>query len=174
MVCGVEIWLENLNGRQALAMTKKIEIIGKTEFAVMVLNINDEIFLVHEAALAELIIISIHFSCEAQVVSLIIIEILVKYFDFLDVFFSDFTMKLPKHTKINNYLINLFENKQLLYGQIYSLRPVKVEILKTYIKANLTSFFISPFQFSIGTLILFIWKKNCSFYLCIGYQELNY
>lgn len=65
MVCEVEIWLENLNSCQALAMTKKIEIIGKTEFAVMVLNIDDEIFLLHEAALAELIIISIHFSREA-------------------------------------------------------------------------------------------------------------
>ena len=44
------------------------------------------------------------------------------------------TIELPKLTGINNQAIDLIESKQTLYGPIYSLGPVELETLKTYIK----------------------------------------
>lgn len=49
---------------------------------------------------------------------------------------------LLKHTKINNYTINLIKNKQLFYKLIYSLEIVKLKTLKTYIKTNLAHIII--------------------------------
>ena len=43
-------------------------------------------------------------------------------------------MKLPKLTGINDQAIDLIESKQTLYGPVYSLGPVELETLKTYIK----------------------------------------
>lgn len=51
-------------------------------------------------------------------------------------------MKLLKNTSINKYIIEIIENKQLSYKPIYSLKLVKLEILKIYIKNTLKSGFI--------------------------------
>lgn len=57
-------------------------------------------------------------------------------------FLPDLTIKLPKFTNINNYIINLIENKQILYNLIYNLGLIELEILKIYIKIDLTNKFI--------------------------------
>ena len=75
-----------------------------------------------------------------------------------------------EHTRINDYPINLLDDKQPLYGLIYSLGPVKLETLKTYIKANLASGFIRPSKFPAGTLILFVQEKNSSLHLYVDYR----
>ena len=49
---------------------------------------------------------------------------------------------LPEQTKINKHSIELEDGKQLPYGPIYSLGPVELEILKTYIKTNMVNCFI--------------------------------
>ena len=46
---------------------------------------------------------------------------------------------------------------------------MKLEILKTYIKANLASHFIKPYKSPTGALILFIKKKDDSLCLYIDY-----
>ena len=61
----------------------------------------------------------------------------------------------------------------MLYSLIYSLEPVELKTLKTYIKVNLVSSFIRPSKFSAGAPILFVWKKNSSLYLCVDYQGFN-
>lgn len=43
-------------------------------------------------------------------------------------------MELLEHTNINDYAIELKENKQLLHSPTYNLEPVELEILKTYIE----------------------------------------
>ena len=43
-------------------------------------------------------------------------------------------MKLLKLAGINNQAIDLIESKQIFYGLIYSLKLIKLETLKTYIK----------------------------------------
>ena len=46
-------------------------------------------------------------------------------------------MELPANTGINEYAIKLQDGKQSPYGPIYSLGPVELETLKTYIETYL-------------------------------------
>ena len=153
--------------------TRRVKIIGKKEFAVAALDIDDDIIVMHIAALIKLIIISIYHSREAQITLLISTKIFIKYFNLLDVFSSDLTVKFLEYTRIHDHSIDLLKDKQPPYGLIYSLGPVKLEILKTYIKANLASGFIRLFKFPFGAVILFVWKKHNSLYLYVDYQGLN-
>ena len=54
-----------------------------------------------------------------------------EYSNFSNVFSSDSTAEIPEDTRINNLSINLLDNKQPLYGLIYSLAsgPRNVENL---------------------------------------------
>lgn len=81
--------------------------------------------------------------------------------------------KLFEHSDINKYLIDLKPDKQPLYVPIYSLRLVKVKILKAYIKTNLINGFICYFKSSAGAPILFLKKPNNSLRLYVDYQGLN-
>lgn len=51
-------------------------------------------------------------------------------------------IKLHENININKYAIKLEDGKQPLYRPIYKLRPVKLEILKIYIKTHLETGFI--------------------------------
>ena len=55
-------------------------------------------------------------------------------------------MELPKLTGINNHVIDLIESQQTLYGPTYSLGPVELKTLKTYVETNLASGFIRSFK----------------------------
>ena len=156
---------------EALLMTRRVKIIDKREFAVAALNTDDETFVVHVAALAEPTTIPIYPSCQAQVAALTSEEtgILVEYSDFSNVFSSDSAAKLLEHNGINDYPINLLDDKQPSYGPIYSLGLVELEILKTYIEANLANGFIRPSKFPAGAPILFVRKKNGSLHLYVDY-----
>lgn len=75
------------------------------------MNINNKIFLVYIATLVKLRIILI---CQFYIVFITLlvgIEIFTKYSDFFNIFFLDSIVKLLKYTKINNYSINLLNNK---------------------------------------------------------------
>ena len=65
------------------------------------------------------------------------ITVLAKYSDFADVFFKKSAKMLPKRTRINKHIIELKDGKQPPYEIIYSLSPMELEILKTYIETNL-------------------------------------
>ena len=160
---------------KALPTTRRVEIINKREFAAAALNTDDETFVVHVAALAEPTTMLIHPSRQAQVAALTSeeTEIPAEYSDFSDVFSSDSAAELPEYTGINNHPINLLDDKQPPYGPIYSLEPVELETLKTYIKANLASSFIRSFKSPAGAPILFVRKKNSSLRLCVNYRGLN-
>ena len=156
-------------------MTRRVEIIDKREFGAAALNVNNETFVVHRAALAEPTIMSIHLSCQAQVAALTSKEtgIFAEYSDFSNIFSSDFAVELPEHIGINDHPINLLDNKQLFYSPIYSLGTIELENLKTYIKANLASGFIRPSKSPAGTLIPFVQKKDGSLRMCVDYRGLN-
>lgn len=85
-----------------------------------------------------------------------------EYSDYIDVFSEASAIKLFKHTNINNHPIHLLNDKQPLYGLIYSLRPVELEILKIYVETNLANGIIQPSWLPTNTLILFIQKKDNS------------
>ena len=64
-------------------------------------------------------------------------------------------MELLKYIKINNHTIELEKNKQLFFYLIYSLKLIKLKILKTYIKVNQTNNFIQSSKSPVRVLILF-------------------
>ena len=161
---------------EALPTTRRVEIIDKREFAAAALNADNEIFLVHVAALAKPKTMPIHPSRQAQVNALTSKKtgIPTEYSDFSNVFSSDSAAELPEHTGINDHPIDLLDDKQPPYGPIYSLGPVELETLKTYIETNLASGFIRPSKSPAGAPILFVQKKDSSLHLYVDYRGLNY
>ena len=136
--------------------------------------------MIHIAALKALLRsakITIHPAQAAQIAGLKQDEastgVLPKYVDYANVFLFDLAMELPENTSINKHAIEFEEDKQPLYGPIYSLGPVELETLKTYIKTHLKSGFIQPFQFSKGAPILFDKKSNGNLWLYVNYRGLN-
>ena len=101
------------------------------------------------------------------------IGIRAKYSDFSNNFSLNSAVELSEHLGINNHFINLLDNKQPLYGPIYSLGPIELQMLKIYIEANLASSFIRLSKSFISAPILFVRKKNSSFCLCVNYRGLN-
>ena len=86
-----------------------------------------------------------------------------KYLDFADVFSKKSAAVLLEYTEINIHVINLEEGKQPLYGSIYSLGPMELKTLKTYIKTNLANGFIRLFKSFADATILFNKKLDKSF-----------
>ena len=81
-------------------------------------------------------------------------------------------IKLSENFKINEHAIKLKKGKQLLFRPIYSLRPVELEILKTYIEINLANNFIWFSKSFTKVSILFNQKLNKNFRFYINYQGL--
>ncbi len=96
-----------------------------------------------------------------------------KYVDFADVFSSKLAAKLLKYTSINNHAIELVDDGQPLYGPIYSLDLVKLELLKAYIKNNLANSFIRPSKSPARASIFFDKKPDRSQKLYVDYQGFN-
>lgn len=96
----------------------------------------------------------------AQIVLLKIDEacttVLPKYSDLTDVFLPELVAELLKYAKINNYAIDLVNDKQSFYKPIYSLELRELENLKQYIKINLVNGFLISFQSLVNTSILFV------------------
>ena len=82
-------------------------------------------------------------------------------------------MELPENTGMNKYAIELEKSKQPLFRPIYSLGPVELETLKTYIETNLANGFILPSKSPAGASILFDRKPDGSLRLCVDYRGLN-
>ena len=81
--------------------------------------------------------------------------------------------ELSENTGMNEHSIELEKGKQSLFGPIYSLGPVELEMLKTYIETNLTNSFIRLSKSPAKAPILFDWKSNGSLHLCVDYWGLN-
>ena len=166
------VW-RTYSAAKVLPMTRRVKINDKKGFAAAALNKEDETFVVHLVALS--VDSNIDASRQAQI-SLLDVEevtILSEYADYTDVFSPDSVAELPNHTVINDHPIDLIDNKQPPYSSIYSLGPVELETLKTYIETNLANSFIRPSKSPTGTPILFIRKKDGSFWLCVDYWGLN-
>ena len=148
----------------ALPTTRRVELIDKKEFAKAALDENIKAFVVHVSSVSSRSKMTIHPVREAQIASLLAKEVTVpaKYSDFADVYSKKSAEVLPECTGINKDAIELEDGKQPSYEPIYSLGPVELEILKTYIKTNLANGFIQPSKFPIGAPILFVRKLNGS------------
>ena len=100
-------------------------------------------------------------------------EIPAEYFNYSDVFSAENVAELLENTGINEHAIKLEEGKQPPFCSIYSLGPVELETLKTYIKTNLANGFIRPFKSPAGASIFLDRKPDGSLRLCVDYRGLN-
>ena len=62
-------------------------------------------------------------------------------------------MELTENKGMNEHVIEQIKGKQPLYGPIYSLGPVELETLKTYIEIYLKTRFIRPSKSPSGAAI---------------------
>ena len=87
---------------------------------------------------------TIYPSRKAQLAMLLGKEVTVptKYLDFADVFLEKSANVLSERIKANKHVIKLEKGKQPPYGPIYSLEPIELKILITYIETNLANGFI--------------------------------
>ena len=77
------------------------------------------------------------------------------------------TSTLLKHTGITDHTIKLIKNQQLFYRSIYSLGLIKLEILKAYIKTNLSNMFIKSYELPTDAYIFFDQKLDKSICLYV-------
>ena len=172
--------------KDAFLTTRRIELVGKKEFVAAALDPESETFVVHVASLrsnlppsssASQLKLDVHPSRRPQISGLIVektpMKVPAKYSNYTDVFSPSLTSKLPEHTGINVHAIELVEGQQPPYRPIYSLGPIELETLKTYIETNLANRFIKPSKSSAGAPILFDRKSDGSFRLCVNYWGLN-
>lgn len=118
-----------------------------------------------------------HFKKEAQVGTLIFDEASIidfaKYSNYSNILWVKNTAELLEYTRINNYTIKQKESNKPPFGSIYSLEPIELKTLKTYIKTMLANGVIWPFKCPTKAFILFNWKPERNFYLCVNYRGLN-
>ena len=179
---GRELRWKTYTVEEALPTTRRVELVGKKEFAAAALDLESETFVVHVASLSSNALpssspLNVHPSRRPQISGLIAkeapIKVPTKYSDFLDDFFPDLASKLFEHTEINNHTIELVNGQQPPYRPIYSLGPVELETLKAYIETNLANGFIRPSKSPAGAPILFDRKSDGSLRLCVDYRGLN-
>ena len=158
---------------EAFPTTYQVEIIDRKEFAKAALDENVKASVVHVNSLASKM--TIHPTKEAQLALLLAEKVTVptEYSDFADVFLEKSANVFPKRIGANEHAIELEKGKQPPYGPIYSLGLVELQILKTYIRTNLSNSFIRASKSPAGAWILFVRKPDGSLRLCVNYQELN-
>ena len=115
---GRELRWRTYTTEEVLPTTRRVELVGKKEFAAAVLDPESETFVVHIVSLSSdaspsfsLLELNVHPSRRPHVSGLIAEEastkILAKYSDFADVFSPDLASELPEHTEINDHAIKL-------------------------------------------------------------------
>lgn len=124
------------------------------EFATAALDSEDEILILHIASFG--IFNAVYPLCKTMIIDITSTTIFPKYSNFADVFFLNLVAELSEYTEINIHAINLINSKEPLYGPIYSLRPVKLEIWKIYIEINFADDFLRSLKSLIDTLIIFV------------------
>ena len=121
--------------KEVLPTTKRIELVGKKEFAAAALDPKSETFVVHVASLSSDASLSssplelnVHPSRRPQVSDLIAKKALTKipteHLDFADVFSPDLASGLPEYIGINDHANELVNSQEPPYEPTYSLRPI--------------------------------------------------
>ncbi|KIK13227.1 hypothetical protein PISMIDRAFT_18137 [Pisolithus microcarpus 441] len=97
---------------------------------------------------------------------------MVDYHDFADVFSKAKASTLAPYWEFD-LKIELEEGTTPLLGTLYSLSPVELSALWTFIDENLTTGFIHPTSSSHAAPALFVKKKDGSLRLCVDFRGLN-
>ena len=138
------IWKSYITSK-ALSTTKRVQLIDPKEFVIAALDADSETFIVH-VAIREWEEMPVHSEKQTQIGALLFdkapTEVPAEYSDYSNVFSTENAAELPEHTGMNDHAIKQEEGKHPPFGLIYSLRPVELETLKTYIEINLANSFI--------------------------------
>ena len=181
---GRELRWRTYTTEEVLPTTRRVELVGKKEFAAAALDPESETFVVHVTSLSSDALpssfpleLDVHPSRRPHVSGLIAKEAPTKvpaeYSDFADVFSPDLASELPEHNGINDHAIELVEGQQPPYGPIYNIGPVELVTLKAYIKTNPANGFIRLSKSPTSAPILFNQKSDGFLWLCVDYQGLN-
>ena len=161
---------------EALSTTKQVQIVDPKKFVIAALDVDSKTFVVH-VAIREREEMPVHSKKQALVGALLFdeapTEVPAEYSNYSNVFSAENAAELLENIGMNEHAIKLEESKQPLFGPIYNLGPIELEILKTYIKTNLANGFIRPSKFPIGAPIFFDRKPDRSLYFCMDYWGLN-
>jgi len=95
-----------------------------------------------------------------------------EYHDYADVFSKAKASELPPHCDYD-LKIDLEEGTSPPLGTLYSLSPVELSALRTFIDENLKTGFIRPTASSHAAPVLFVKKKDGSLWLCVDFRGLN-
>jgi len=95
-----------------------------------------------------------------------------EYRDYADVFSKAKASELPPHRDYD-LKIDLEEGTSPPLGTLYSLSPVELSALRTFIDENLNTGFICPTASSHAAPVLFVKKKDGSLRLCVDFRGLN-
>ena len=168
-----ELILKTYTTNKALSTTRRVKLIDQKKFIKAMLDEKIKVFVMYISSLG--LRMTMHLAREAQLALLLAkkVNVPAKYSDFANIFSKNSANILPKRTRVNEHAIELEEGKRLSYGPIYSLGPVKLKTLKTYIETNLANGFIKASKSPASTLILFVHKPNGNFWLCVDYRKLN-
>ena len=165
-----KLWWRSYTIEKAFLITKPVKLVGKKEFAAAALDPRHETFVVHIISLespSNTQESDVHLSSRVQIAALVAnktpTSISTEYSDFVDVFSPELASELLEYNRINNHTIKLVNDRQPLYGPIYSGRLVELEILKIYIETNLKNGFIRPSKSPVGAPIFFDKKPDSSF-----------
>ena len=177
---------------KALPTTKQVQLVNQKDFVIAALDADNETFVVHVAIRKREKITmdpekKVQIEAQSwsqsgtrsgvQVGALIFNkapnEVPAEYSNYSNDFSAENAVKLPENIGIKEHAIELEESKQPPFGPIYSLGPVELEILKTYIETNLANDFIGLFKSPSRAPILFDRKPDESLRLCIDYRGLN-
>jgi len=95
-----------------------------------------------------------------------------EYREYVDVFSKAKASELPPHHDYD-LKIDLEEGTSPPLGTLYSLSPVELSALWTFIDENLNTGFIHPTTSSHAAPVLFVKKKDGSLRLCVDFRGLN-
>jgi hypothetical protein len=100
--------------------------------------------------------------------------ILLKYHDFLNVFFKKKDDILSLHKKHDHRIkLKIDKEKKHDYTFLYNLWKEKLQLKKKYLKKHLNKKFIELNIVSYVSFILFVKKSNEEFCFCVNYRKLN-
>ena len=74
---------------------------------------------------------------------------------------------------VDDYIIELVDEKQFSHSSIYSMFETKLKILKVYLDKYFANKYIRLFKLFANVSILFMRKKNDNLRLCVNYKNLN-
>jgi len=94
------------------------------------------------------------------------------YHEFVDVFNKGKASQLPPHHPYD-LKIDLEEGSAPPLGTIYSLSPVELEALRTFLDENIATRLLHSSSSPYGAPILFVKQKDGSLRLCVDFHGLN-